>query len=293
MASDRRDRVYRFDPADGSGVFLGLGVIQCGLTGGGLVMAVAALTQGVPLPLAALPGVAAVGLSFARVRGHAAWEWLPLATSWLVMRLGRGPRWFARIPLLVEGEAPPMPLPPCLAGLRLIEVPWRGRQVLGAVLDEERHTLTAAVRVAGPQFGVQARGDQERLLAGWGDILNQFAVERGPVTHVAWSDLAAPSGLGEHRAWASRRGSHSLPQPYSGCCASASTHTQPSRRSSAAASSSASGSSPPRTQVRRLLRWAGGTCASTARSTAATTSPVGRGCRSAPIGWSRSSLVVG
>ena len=67
--------------------------------------------------------------------------------------------------------------------------------------DDQRHTLTAAVRVAGPQFVLQSRADQERLLGGWGDILNQFAVERGAVTHLCWSDLAAPSGLEQHGAW--------------------------------------------------------------------------------------------
>jgi len=201
MAAEREDRVYRFDPADASGVFLGLGLIQCALVGGGLVISVAALTQGVPLPLAAVPLALGAAASFTRLGGYAAWEWLPLIGGWTWMRVGRGRRWFARLPLVPDADGGPTPLPPCLAGLSIIEVPWRGRQRLGAVRDAERHTLTAATTVAGPQFVVQSRPDQERLLAGWGDILNQFAVERGVVTHLAWSDLAAPSGLDEHRSW--------------------------------------------------------------------------------------------
>ncbi|HEX9529747.1 MAG TPA: SCO6880 family protein, partial [Acidimicrobiales bacterium] len=193
MAAEREDRVYRFDPADASGVFLGLGLIQCALVGGGLVISVAALTQGVPLPLAAVPLALGAAASFTRLGGYAAWEWLPLIGGWTWMRVGRGRRWFARLPLVPDADGGPTPLPPCLAGLSIIEVPWRGRQRLGAVRDAERHTLTAATTVAGPQFVVQSRPDQERLLAGWGDILNQFAVERGVVTHLAWSDLAAPS----------------------------------------------------------------------------------------------------
>ena len=65
MAAEREDRVYRFDPADTSGVFLGLGLIQCALIGGGLVASVAALTQGLPLPLASVP--AALGLSLIHI----------------------------------------------------------------------------------------------------------------------------------------------------------------------------------------------------------------------------------
>lgn len=201
MAAEREDRVYRFDPLDTSGVFLGLGLIQCGLVGGGLVVSVSAITQGLPLPVAALPLLLGAAASFARVGGYAAWEWLPVLAAWVWMRAGRGRRWLAPLPLLPDNAGRPTPLPPCLGGMTIIAVPWRGRQQLGAVKDAEQGTLTAAVRVAGPQFIVQSRQDQERLLAGWGDILNQFAVERGPVTHLAWSDLAAPSGLHEHRTW--------------------------------------------------------------------------------------------
>ena len=117
------------------------------------------------------------------------------------MRLGRGRRWLAPLPLVPDANGGPTPLPPCLAGVTIVDLAWRGRQRLGAVRDDHQHTLTGAVRVAGPQFVVQSRADQERLLAGWGDILNQFAVDRGPVTNLTWSDLAAPSGLEQHRTW--------------------------------------------------------------------------------------------
>jgi hypothetical protein len=55
--------------------------------------------------------------------------------------------------------------------------------------------------VSGPQFVVEPRAEQERLLAGWGDLLGQFAVERGVVSHIAWSDLALPSGMQDHIQW--------------------------------------------------------------------------------------------
>lgn len=202
MAAEREDRTYRFDPDDGAGIFLGLGAIQCALVGSGLLCGVGALTAGLPLPVAAVPVVAAAAVSFARIGGHAAWEWLPLGAGWAVALLRGRRRWFPRLPLTAAGTGDqPAPMPPCLDGLGIVEVPWRGRLGLGAVHDAERHTLTAVVRVAGPQFVVEPRTDQERLLAGWGDVLNQFAVEGGAVTHLTWSDLASPSGLEEHRAW--------------------------------------------------------------------------------------------
>lgn len=199
--TERRERVYRFDPPDSSGAFLGLGLVQCSLIGGGLIITVALLTGGAPLPVAAVPAAGGVSASFLRVRGRVMWEWLPLLAGWVVMRLGRGRRWFA--PLLLSPSDPgrSTPLPPCLSGLSVIDVPWRGRQSFGAVFDRERGTLTALLRVAGPPFVVEARADQERLLTGWGDVLSQFAAERTAVTHITWSDLVAPSGLGGHRAW--------------------------------------------------------------------------------------------
>ncbi|MDZ7734499.1 MAG: hypothetical protein U5R31_16750 [Acidimicrobiia bacterium] len=130
--------------------------------------------------------------------GHALWEWTP--PDRVVARRahpGRGRTWHARLPLWPAGEDTTAPLPPCLDGLEIVEVDRNGGTPLGAVRDTHRHTLTAVVPVSGPQFVVEPRSEQERLLAGWGDVLGQFAVERGVVTHLGWSDLARPSGMGE------------------------------------------------------------------------------------------------
>ncbi len=202
MGAEREERLYRFDPLDRSGIFLGLGVFQCALLGGGLVIAVAAITAGVPLVLAGLPVLAGVAASFARVGGYAVWEWLPLGTSWLLMRFGRGPRWFARLPLIVgDGGETVAPLPPCLADLDIVALPWRGGLELGAVRDRQANTLTVLVPATGPEFVTQPRADQERLLAGWADVLAQFAPDGSPVVCVGWSDLARQSGLRQHVEW--------------------------------------------------------------------------------------------
>ena len=200
MASERVARTYRLEPLDSSGVFLGLGAIQCSLLGGGVALGVAALTAGVLLPIAAAPIIAAAAVSFTRVGGHATWEWVPLLFGWAWCRLRRGRGWVAPLPLCatVEGAAP---MPPCLSGLDIISLDWRAGTSLGAVRDRHRQTLTAVVPVSGPQFVVEPRGEQERLLAGWGDLLGQYAVERGVVAHLSWSDLAQPSGMVDHIAW--------------------------------------------------------------------------------------------
>lgn len=200
--TEREERLYRLEPLDGSGVFLGLGIVQCALLGTGITAAVLVLTAGLALPFAIIPVAVAVAVSFTRAGGHPLWEWLPLSVTWLSGRVRRGRRWTARLPLLPTTDGGKgMSLPPCLAGLEIVEVPWRGNLTIGAVHDRQRHTLTGLATVTGPQFVVQTRAEQERLLAGWGDVLSQYAVERGAVTHIAWSDLARPSGMREHLAW--------------------------------------------------------------------------------------------
>jgi len=58
MRAERIERTYKLEPLDTSGVFLGLGVVQCGLLGAGIVLGVGALTIGAPLPVAAVPASA-------------------------------------------------------------------------------------------------------------------------------------------------------------------------------------------------------------------------------------------
>lgn len=200
MPSERIERTYRLEPLDTSGIFLGLGTVQCLLFGGGITVAVLGITAGAPVMVAAVPIVGAALASFGRIGGHAVWEWLPLIAGWAWTCLRRGRRWNAPLPLWVSADAK-APMPPCLDGLDIVGIDWRPSADLGAVRDRHRNTLTAVIPVTGPQFVVEPRAEQERLLAGWGDVLGQFAVERGVVTHLAWSDLARPSGMDEHLAW--------------------------------------------------------------------------------------------
>jgi hypothetical protein len=203
--ADRTDRSYRLEPLDASGVFLGLGALQSALAGGGLALSVAAISAGAPLPVAAAPVVAATALCFARAGGHPLWAWLPLSVHWVATRQRGARRWVPPLPLWSCASEPAAPLPPCLDGLEIVGVPWRHGTDLGAFHDRRRHTLTVVVPVRGPQFVVEPRAEQERLLAGWGDVLAQFAVERGAVSAMSWSDLAQASGVAEHTAWVASR----------------------------------------------------------------------------------------
>jgi hypothetical protein len=198
MSAPPGQRSYRLEPLDTSGVFFGMGVIQCVLLGTAMTGAVIALSAGLPLIVAAVPLVVAGGLSFARLGDHAVWEWLPLGLSWVAGHL-RGRRWQAPLPLWPT-DTGELALPPCLDGLGIIEVPWQEGRSIGAVHDRQRHTYTALVPVRPTRFAVEPRPDQERLLAGWGDVLNQFSKGRAPVAHVFWSDLARPSSLAGHVA---------------------------------------------------------------------------------------------
>lgn len=201
MTSERNERAYRFEPLDTSGVFLGLGVVQCVVLGGGIITGVLALTGGAALLAAVLPPAIGAAVAFVRIGGQRVWEHAVVGAMWLARRVRHGRLWHAPLPLVPSPSGGAAALPPWLAGLDVLELPWRGRITVGVVRDRVRHTLTALVRVTGPQFVVQPRAEQEHLLASWGDVLNQFAVERGAVVHLTWSDFAQRSGLDQHRAW--------------------------------------------------------------------------------------------
>src|SRR5688500_15190467 len=134
VGRDRVERMYRLEPLDTSGVFLGLGIVQCLLLGGGVTLAVLAISAGAPVPFAASPVLVAALLSFARAGGHTMWEWLPLIVGWLWGRMRRGHRWQAPLPLWPSRDEK-APMPPCLDGLDIVGIDWRSSSKLGAVRD--------------------------------------------------------------------------------------------------------------------------------------------------------------
>jgi hypothetical protein len=200
-STSRQARSYRLEPLDESGFALGLSAVQCVLIGGGVVVGAFALTAGLPVLAAALAPAVGAGLSFGRAGGMQLWRWVPALVAWARGRASGRRSWRAPLPLLPAADGSAVPLPPVFDGLEVIELAWRGVRQVAAVRDRQRSTLCVVVPVAAPQFAMEEPGEQERLLAGWGDVLNGFATDRGSVVQVGWSDLAAPSGLREHRDW--------------------------------------------------------------------------------------------
>lgn len=198
-------RSYVLEPLDTSGIFLGLSALQCALVGGGISLAVALITVGLPVVAAAVPVLVGSSVSFVRVGGLPAWEWMPVGAAWLWAGITRGRRWVAPLPLWPVDQAKTPPLPPCLDGLEIVEIPWGSANPVGAVHDTHRHTLTAIVRVRGGEFVLRPAAEQDRLVAGWGDILGQLSADAG-VEHISWSELVRPAGLADHSTWLAERG---------------------------------------------------------------------------------------
>ena len=198
------DRLYRFAPRDRAGWILGLGASQCLTLAAGLLVSTVAVSSSAPIEVAVVPLASAGILAFARWHGRPLHAWLPVFAGWTLLGAHRQRRWTARVPLLGEfGDRKRAALPPFLAGLEILEASaaWTRRQRLGSVglvADRREHLLSGVLRVQGREFALVERADQDRLLAGWGEVLAGFCRERNAVARVAWSEWAAPAGLEEH-----------------------------------------------------------------------------------------------
>ena len=97
-------------------------------------------------------------------------------------------------------------MPPFLAGLEILEASsaWTRRQRLGSVglvADRRDRLVTGVVRVQGREFALAERAEQDRGLAGWGDVLAGFCRERATVARVAWCEWSGPASLDDHRQY--------------------------------------------------------------------------------------------
>lgn len=201
--SEHRNVTYRFNLRDRSGWFLGLEGPQCIALGLGVLGAGAMLNAGAPGPSIFVPLLLAAGFSLGQWQGRPIHALAPVATTWGLARLGGRHRWRAALPRFRPDGAPVAAqpsLPPALGGTTIEEcdVAWtrRGRNEAAAIIrDNAERTATAVLRVSGREFALCERGDQQRLLAQWGDALAAFCAERAPVAKVRWIEWAAPAGL--------------------------------------------------------------------------------------------------
>ena len=194
-------RRYRFAPLDRSGVLLGLSGRQCAALGSGSIVAGWLLDRSASAPLVLAPFLAALLLAFTRVGGEPVCDRLPVALAFGLRSLTRQRRWLAPIPMRrrtnrAEGEPA---LPAFMAGLAIVDagpVPWSGATRIagvGVVTDRRAGTVSATLRVRAKGFCLADRVDQERLVAGWGDVLGGFCREDGPVSEVRWTERLAPT----------------------------------------------------------------------------------------------------
>jgi hypothetical protein len=183
-----------------------MGGTQCLALGAGILGLGVLLTAGLPVPVAVAPALVGGLLSFTSWRGRPVHEQVPaLVTHGFQVALGRR-RWTAPVPLLTGTAADAgrgVEMPPFLRGLELLDegpLSWcPSSGGFGVVRDRNGDTLSATVSVQGGAFALLERGDQERVLARWGDVLAAFCGDRRPVSRVRVTEHAAPSGVGDHR----------------------------------------------------------------------------------------------
>jgi len=194
------ERRYRLDPQDRTGWMFGLGGPQIITMGAALVISILLLQGGMALGVAVAPMGLAVVMALVRIGGRSLLEWVPSVWRWAGSGGRKGKVWLA--PLSQASEAVTTPaFPPPLAGQVFIVVGEDTGHPAAVVHDEKADTYAATIRVSGRQFRLIERGEQESLLAMWGDALAPFCQERGPVVEIRWSEWAAPSGMEEQHAY--------------------------------------------------------------------------------------------
>jgi hypothetical protein len=183
-------RMYRFAPRDRAGWLLGLSGAQCMLAALGVVVAGLALRLGAPAPVAGVPLVVCAVAGFASSGGQPTYAQAAVYVGW--WRARRTRRWHA--PLRDAAAAPPV-----FGDIRLVEIErpaWAapGVQGVAVVVDAHASTVTGALGVRGDGFSLASRGDQETMVAGWGDVLSGFCAERGRVARLSVTEWTAPVG---------------------------------------------------------------------------------------------------
>lgn len=197
-------RKYRLSPPDRTGWMFGLGIIQLGICAASVFAGVFTMSlYGVAPGLVVL--VVGVGIGVAKIGQMTVPQAVPHAFRWGRTSVGGARHWYAVVPL-VGGDAD-SPAPEVLVDHELLIVDaghvgvGAAGQKIAVSRDSKANTYSATLRVAGRQFSLVERGEQDHLVNQWGVALQSFIAERSPVVSVRWSEWAAPAGLDEHRQW--------------------------------------------------------------------------------------------
>lgn len=170
---------------------IGLGALYVGRSLVGLAVALLVL------------GVASAAI-FVPVEGRTAEEWAPVLLRWALRRGERRSGYRSAAPtgglrFDRSGEAAyELSLPPSLAGIDLLAVPYR-REEVGVIRDRRAGTYTAALAVRAGPFGLRDPAEQERALEGWGAVLASLARDGSPIRRLQWVERTLP-GEGDQLA---------------------------------------------------------------------------------------------
>ncbi len=207
--SERR-LTYSFGPLERRGVLGSLQAGQAAVLAAGLITAVAVLDR-FPSAGGALVGVlcvaSTVAASFAPLSGRTVQEWLPLSVAFLVRKILGQDRFRSPLPptgtRLRAGRerrselATPRP-PGELRGIRIVEVPYRGRPI-GALAEASGRRLTAVLGCRVLAFSLLDPEAQERRLARWGLVLS--GASSGAIRRLQWIERTAPAQGDELARW--------------------------------------------------------------------------------------------
>jgi hypothetical protein len=179
---------YRFAATDRTGWLLGLSGAQCLILAGGLTAA------GVLLPMSA--PAALVMLVLAAVVAFTSWDDQPgyahVATRgrWTAQRATRRDAWTSPAPLHPPSVRT-LQLPATFGRLRV----WStgGPAPVAVIEDRRGHSFTALVPIGGRPLSLREPGEQQQVLAGWGDVLGALSNSRNPIARVTVSEWAGPA----------------------------------------------------------------------------------------------------
>ena len=197
-------RVYRLSPQDRTGWMFGLGLAQLLICATSIFVGVSTMSLlSVPAGLAAM--AVGLGIGVARIGPMTIPQAIPHGLRWGKSAISGGSAWYAIVPLV--GGDPEHDAPSVLNDheLLIVDAGHLGVGAAGTKIavsrDRKVNTYSATLRVAGKQFSLVERTEQDHLVNQWGIALQSFIAERSPVVSIRWSEWAAPAGLDEHRQW--------------------------------------------------------------------------------------------
>ena len=198
MSGERR---YRFGPLERRALVGPLRAAQVGVLALGALIGLGALHTaqsflGVAIGVSAI--CAALAAILVPLEGRTLEEWAPVALGW-ALRRGRARSGYrsaavgAGVRLGPDGGAVhELSLPPALAGLELLSVPY-GREEVGVMRDRRAGTYTAVLAVQAGAFGLRDDAEQARKLDAWGAALASCGRDGSPVRRVQWIERTLPA----------------------------------------------------------------------------------------------------